>query len=85
MVKIGFAQTVSIERPLLEDSQFLTYYKGLQAAENYALRKKIGLRYYIKPTTNALQVLFKNINTLSKVLTKSTKKQVKRLPQLTST
>ncbi|KAF7274492.1 protein C3orf33 [Rhynchophorus ferrugineus] len=85
LVKIGFAQTVSIEHPLLEDSQVMTYYKGLQAAENYALRKKIGLKYYIKPTKNAFQVLFKNINTLSKVLTKSAKKQIKTLPQLAST
>lgn len=84
LVKIGFAQTVSIQSPLLEDTQLLSYYKKLQAAENYALRKQLGLKYYIKPTKKSLQRLLKNLTNLSSVLTKSTKKQIKRLSQLSS-
>ncbi|CAH1155004.1 unnamed protein product [Phaedon cochleariae] len=58
MVKIGFAVPVPIEKPLTEDVGYLKYYAQLQNAEKYALRKKLGLKYYIKPTKTVLVGLY---------------------------
>lgn len=84
LVKIGFGQPESIQQPLTEDPAFLNYYRRLQAAEQYALRKKLGFKYYVKPTKNALIGLVKNLNNLSKTFTKTVKKQVKAIPHMSS-
>ncbi|KAL1505660.1 hypothetical protein ABEB36_005170 [Hypothenemus hampei] len=84
LLKIGFGLTEPVLPPLSADPKFVTYYKRLQAAENYALRKKLGFKYYIKPTKNALANLYNHLNNLSKSLTKTTKKQIKNIHHMSS-
>ncbi|XP_066247174.1 protein C3orf33 homolog [Euwallacea similis] len=85
LLKIGFGQTEPVMPPLSLDPKFLSYYKRLQAAEKVALRKKLGLKYYVKPTKNALTILYKSLNELSKNLTKTAYKKLKTIPQFSST
>ncbi|XP_060517467.1 uncharacterized protein LOC132696580 [Cylas formicarius] len=79
LVRIGFAKMEPIQPTLLEDPKVLVYYKRLRAAERYALRKKQGLKYYVKPTQDAVLLLFKQIKGLMKIF----QKQVKTVAQLT--
>lgn len=57
LVKIGFGVTEKVEKPLAEDLLHSRYYDQLRTAELYALRKRLGLRYYIKPTKRFLTTL----------------------------
>ncbi|KAJ8963319.1 hypothetical protein NQ318_018788 [Aromia moschata] len=70
LVKIGFGVTENIEKPLTEDPDFLLYYKRLQQAQKYAVRKQLGFKYYLKPTKNALISVMKTLNHLLKQLPK---------------
>lgn len=77
LIKIGFAE---IEKPLKEDPNFQTYFNRLHSAELYFLRKKLGLKYYIKPTKRALSQI---ANKLNELIHRSTK-TVKQVPRLTA-
>lgn len=82
-MKIGFGETVTIGRPLIDDKNFLSYYYRLQTAQTQAIRKKMGLKYYIKPTKNALVLLLKNINQhVVKPSIQFSKKASKKAPKL---
>ncbi|XP_018572144.1 uncharacterized protein LOC108911644 isoform X1 [Anoplophora glabripennis] len=57
LVRIGFGATENNEKALVEDRLRSHYYNQLRNAELYALRKRLGLRYYIKPTKKVLTTL----------------------------
>lgn len=78
LLKIGFGQTTPVLPPLSQDPTFLIYYKRLQAAEDFALRKKLGFKYYVKPTKDALGTLFKNLADL----TRKARKEIKNVPRM---
>ncbi|KAJ3648948.1 hypothetical protein Zmor_014696 [Zophobas morio] len=65
LVKIGFGQVTKVDKSMSNDRNYLTYCSRLQAAENYALKKKLGAKYYIKPTTDALTSLAKSFRRLA--------------------
>lgn len=48
LVAIGFGNV--IEKPLKTDPADVSYFNKLKAAEERALKKRLGIRYYIKPT-----------------------------------
>ncbi|XP_028139775.1 uncharacterized protein LOC114333970 [Diabrotica virgifera virgifera] len=75
LVKIGFALPEHIEKPLSEDPFFLRYYGLLLKAEKVALRKKLGLKYYIIPTKKVA----KQLNELFLSLFVRTKESVPKL------
>lgn len=62
LVSIGFATV--IDKPLKTDDKYVSYYNGLKQAEQYALRKKLGIKYYIKPTKQILATIVKRISKL---------------------
>ncbi|XP_050308410.1 uncharacterized protein LOC126744880 [Anthonomus grandis grandis] len=84
LLKIGFGQTEPVHPPLCEDPLFLTYYRRLKAAENFALKKKLGLKYYIAPTKHALTSLIKKIAKPGKKALLTTKKTIKEIPHMSS-
>lgn len=63
-MRIGFGQVVEMTQPISRDKQFLSYYNTLQHAENYAIRKRLGLKYYLKPTKTVLIYLGQSLNRL---------------------
>ncbi|RZC32443.1 uncharacterized protein BDFB_003161 [Asbolus verrucosus] len=62
LVRVGFGQVVDIDKPISKDRTYLTYCNRLQVAENYALRKKLGMKYYMKPAKAVLIYIAKNLN-----------------------
>lgn len=64
LLKIGFATIEEIPKPLSDDNKYHQYYRLLQGAENVALRRKLGLKYYIKPTTQVIYALLENLSKL---------------------
>lgn len=85
LLKIGFGQVEPVKPPLSLDPSFIIYFKRLQAAENFALRKKLGFKYYIKPTKKAVENLFKQLQELSKTLPGTAMKRFKSVSQLSPT
>lgn len=75
-MKIGFATREVIPKPLSDDSNYFKYYRLLYNAENYALRKQLGLKYYIKPTREIIVFLFEKIT----ALTIASSKTIAKLP-----
>ncbi|CAH2007258.1 unnamed protein product [Acanthoscelides obtectus] len=81
LLKIGFAVTEHPTKPLSEDPSYLTYYHRLQSAENYALRQKMGLRYYIAPTRELIFKLYSWLNILIDRLIKQITKTLPKVPK----
>lgn len=75
LVAIGFA---TIEKPLKTDNS-VDYCKKLETAENQALRKRLGLKYYIKPTKQALVFIKSSISDLIKKLEKQSSQKVPKV------
>lgn len=82
LLKIGFATREDIPKPLSDNSKYLKYYKILQNAENYALRKQLGLKYYIKPTKEVIMFLLGNLAAFSVSSTKTLVRAPSRLHKL---
>lgn len=80
LVSIGFATV--IDKPLKTDDKYVAYYNGLKQAEAYALRKKLGIKYYIKPTKQAILTIAKKI---SKLLNDTTKQKTVNLSKVAVT
>lgn len=57
LLKVGFATREEIPRPLSNDSKYFSYYRILHKAEHFALRKQLGLKYYVKPTKDIIYLL----------------------------
>lgn len=55
LVKIGFAELDPSQDMLLKNAQNLSYLNKLNVAETYALKKKLGTKYYLN---SAIQMLF---------------------------
>ncbi|KAK9883881.1 hypothetical protein WA026_004820 [Henosepilachna vigintioctopunctata] len=68
LVKIGFAETVPIEKSILNDTQHAHYYKSLHSAELYALKKKLGLKYYSNILKSILEMLLMKLVNYTKDL-----------------
>lgn len=73
LVAIGFATTADLPGASLSFPECATYYKKLINAEKYALHKKLGVKYYIKPTKS---VLLKFVKFLSNLVPKTPRKNV---------
>lgn len=61
MISIGFGTITNIEKPLTVNPAYTKYYNRLKTAETYALRKKMGIKYYIKPTASILSKVGKTV------------------------
>lgn len=61
---IGFGAVEDIEKQLEKNREYITYYNKLKASETKALKKKMGVKYYIKPTKMAFQAFSQKIKTL---------------------
>lgn len=85
LLRIGFGQVEPVKPPLSLDPSFIIYFKRLQAAEHFALRQKLGFKYYIKPTKKAIQNLIKQLQELSKTLPETAMKSFKRVSKLSPT
>lgn len=62
LIAIGFGTLTNIEKPLFPSSEYKKYYSLLRAAEKYALKQKLGIKYYIKPTKEVLYKLYNKLN-----------------------
>ncbi|XP_023016058.2 protein C3orf33 homolog [Leptinotarsa decemlineata] len=82
LVKIGFAVPELIEKPLLEDTLYMRYYKLLQKAEKHAQYKKLGLKYYIKPTKQAIFELYQLAFLLSRYSYSALNKGLSKIPKI---
>lgn len=80
-MKIGFGSTVD-KLLKADDKAFINYYQKLKVAEEYALRKKLGVKYYIKPTKRVVSLIGKQ---LGKLVTAGTKSTVAKVPKLAGT
>lgn len=79
LVSIGFGTIV--ETPLKTDDKYwINYYNKLKRAEAYALRQKLGLKYYVKPTKEMLSFIGRKVNGLiKKAVAKSSAAKVPKL------
>ncbi|KAJ8926054.1 hypothetical protein NQ315_009909 [Exocentrus adspersus] len=82
LVRIGFGMTDRIDKPLVEDPVFSRYYERLKRAERYAIRKKLGLRYYIKPTKEVLVALGVYLNLILRKAYQKASKLPYKLPKI---
>jgi hypothetical protein len=64
LVKVGFGNVADIEKPISTDRNFLMYYNRLQVAENYARRKELGVKYYIRPVSAFVTDIVKSFNSM---------------------
>lgn len=63
LISIGFGSI--IDKTLKTDDKYWAdYYKKLKKAEAYALRKKLGIKYYISPTRQVLTSFGKRVEDL---------------------
>ncbi|XP_045483354.1 uncharacterized protein LOC123688748 isoform X2 [Harmonia axyridis] len=67
LVKIGFAQVAPIERSILLETK--DYCDSLHSASLYALKKKLGLKYYWIPIMNMFNALLLRFTSYGKELT----------------
>ncbi|KAF2901135.1 hypothetical protein ILUMI_05054 [Ignelater luminosus] len=61
LISVGFGTITNIEKPLSVNPAYTKYYNRLKTAEIYALRKKMGIKYYIKPTASILSKIGKTV------------------------
>lgn len=73
LVAIGFATTADLQGTSLSFPECATYYNKLLNAEKYASHKKLGIKYYIKPTKS---ILLKFVKFLSNLVPKTPRKNV---------
>lgn len=62
LVSIGFGNL--IETPIGKKHKDYKYYKQLLLAKETALRKKMGYRYYVKPTKLVLVAIYHQLSVL---------------------
>lgn len=79
LVSVGFGMLGTVEIPLTTSTAYNKYYNRLKVAEAYAIRKKLGIKYYIKPTKSILAKLGKKIN---KLIVSQTQKPSVNVPKL---
>lgn len=63
LVSIGFGSIVDNSLKT-DDKYWANYYRKLKKAEAYALRKKLGIKYYINPTRQVLSLFGKKVEDL---------------------
>ncbi|XP_018569964.1 uncharacterized protein LOC108909968 isoform X2 [Anoplophora glabripennis] len=79
LVKVGFGFPATIEKPLVENRKFLSYYSRLQSAELYANKRKLGFKYYTLPIEKALYSL---LNYLYSTFLHTIEQTVRIIPKL---
>ncbi|VEN48723.1 unnamed protein product [Callosobruchus maculatus] len=82
LLKIGFAVIEQPRKPLSEDSSYLTYYHRLQSAEKYALRQRMGLKYYVAPTLELSRRFYHWLRILLEHLVRQLTRTVPRIPKV---
>lgn len=70
---IGFATIADRQGAPLSFPEYATYYNRLINAEKYALHKKLGMKYYVKPTKS---FLLRFVKFLSKLVSKTPPKNL---------
>lgn len=70
LVSIGFG-TIANSILKTDDKYWTNYYKKLKKAEAYALRKKLGIKYYVNPTRQVLTTFAKKVEELIKKASKT--------------
>lgn len=70
LVSIGFG-SIADSTLKTDDKYWANYYKKLKKAESYALRKKLGIKYYVNPTRQVLSTFGKKVEDLIKKAAKT--------------
>ncbi|KAJ8973522.1 hypothetical protein NQ317_014247 [Molorchus minor] len=80
LVKIGFGLPENIEKPFTDDPSFLAYYNSLKRAQKYAIRKQLGLKYYVQPTKEVLVYLYRILSNRLSYLANRISRQAPKVP-----
>jgi len=76
LIEIGFGK---LDRQCLDNATQFTYINTLKAAENRALRKEMGIKYYVKPTK---LILISIANKLGRLMDKIKRNQTLKVPKV---
>ncbi|XP_022911912.1 protein C3orf33 homolog [Onthophagus taurus] len=77
LVQIGFAKVV--EKPLSKKDPDYGYYMKLKNAEEIALKKQMGMKYYIKPTKLILLTIWTQLEKIIRKMLQSSSRNQKAL------
>lgn len=81
LVSIGFGSIID-NTLKTDDKYWANYYKKLKKAEAYALRKKLGIKYYVTPTRQVLSLFGKKVEEL---IRKAAKTKTTTVAKVTTT
>lgn len=83
LVSIGFGSIID-NTLKTDDKYWINYYNKLKKAEAYALRKKLGIKYYVNPTRQVLSTFGRKVEELIRKAAKTRTAKVAKVSTATA-